>query len=130
MPNKLRRDKKSRPGSRRGVAQIRPGPDSVKRADSVKSLLARATPVLASIADQAARQRRWRAWLDGRIAEPRRAHISGIVEREGTLVVYAESAGWGVRLRYAVAELEPELRREYPQVSRVLVRVLPAGEAP
>lgn len=130
MPNKLRRDKKSRRGSRRGVAQIRPGPDSVKRLDSVKSLLARQTPVLASIAEQSARQRVWRGWLEGRLAEPLRAHLSGIVEREGTLLIYAESAGWGVRLRYAVAELETELRREHPQIARVLVRVLPEGESP
>ena len=128
MPNKLRRDKKNRRGSRRGVAQIRPGTDSVKRVDSVKSLLARSGPVLGRIADQAARQSGWRDWLDGRISEPLRARITGVVERDGALVIFTESAGWGVRLRYAMAELEAELRREHPQVSRVLVRVLPGGE--
>src|SRR5215469_16360671 len=130
MPNKLRRDKKNRRGSRRGVAQIRPGMDSVKRVDSVKSLLARSGPVLGRIADQTARQNVWRDWLAERIGEPLRARITGVVERDGALVIFTESAGWGVRLRYAMAELEAELRREHPQVSRVLVRVLPAGESP
>lgn len=121
MPNKLQRDKKNRRGSRRGVARIRPG------ADSVKSLLARPSPVLAAVADQAARQRAWRAWLDGRLPEPLRARITGMVERDGELVIFAESAGWGVRLRYAVAELEADLRGAHPAISRVVVRVLPSG---
>jgi hypothetical protein len=102
--------------------------DSVKRVDSVKSLLARSGPVLGRIADQAARQNVWRDWLAERIGEPLRARITGVVERDGALVIFTESAGWGVRLRYAMAELEAELRREHPQVSRVLVRVLPGGE--
>lgn len=102
--------------------------DSVKKLDSVKSLLARSGPVLGRIADQAARQSVWRDWLAERLGEPLRARITGVVERDGALVVFTESAGWGVRLRYAVAELEAELRREHPQVSRVLVRVLPSGE--
>jgi len=103
--------------------------DSVKRVDSVKSLLARG-PVLGRIADQSARQNLWRDWLAQRIGEPLRARITGVVERDGSLVIFTESAGWGVRLRYVMAELEAELRREHPQVSRVLVRVLPAGESP
>lgn len=130
MPNKLRRDKKNRRASRRAVAQIRPGRDSVKKADSVKSLLARSGPVLGRIAEQAARQGLWREWLAERLGEPLRARITGVVERDGALVIFTESAGWGVRLRYAVAELEAELRQAHPQVSRVLVRVLPAGESP
>jgi len=132
MPKKLRRDKKNRPGSRHGVARSRPGADSVadsvKRLDSVKSLLGRPSSLLASIAEQSARQRLWRAWLDERIAEPLRARITGVVERDGALVIYAQSAGWGVRLRYVVAELEADLRRAHPEISRVVVRVLPGGE--
>lgn len=130
MPNKLQPDKKNRSGSRRGVARIRPGPDSVKRVDSVKGLLARAgNPALASIADQAARQRAWRGWLDERLPAPLRARITGIVERDRELVIFTESAGWGVRLRYALGELESELRRAHPAVSRIVVRVLPGGGA-
>jgi hypothetical protein len=83
--------------------------------------------VLAALADQAARQRAWRKWLDERLPEPLRARITGMVERDGELVIFAESAGWGVRLRYAVAELEADLRGAHPAISRVVVRVLPSG---
>ncbi|MGH8258114.1 MAG: hypothetical protein ACREUG_00315 [Steroidobacteraceae bacterium] len=96
--------------------------------DSVKSLLARSTPVLTSIADQVARQRSWRAWLDERLPESLRTRITGVVERDGELVIFTQSAGWGVRLRYAVAEIETELRLARPEVSRIIVRVLPAGD--
>ena len=130
MPNKLRRDKNNRRGSGHRVARIRPAADSVKKLDSVKSLLARPGSVLGRIGDQAAKQSVWRDWLAGHIAEPLRARITGVVERDGALVIFTESAGWGVRLRYALAELEAELRREHPQVVRVLVRVLPSGESP
>ncbi|MGH8220690.1 MAG: hypothetical protein ACREUT_19325 [Steroidobacteraceae bacterium] len=86
--------------------------------------------MLGRIADQAARQSVWRGWLAERIAEPLQGRITGVVEREGALVIFTESAGWGVRLRYALAELEAELRRQHPHVSRVIVRVLPGGELP
>jgi hypothetical protein len=85
--------------------------------------------VLASISDQARRQADWRQWLDGRLPPPLAARITGIVERDGALVLYAQSAGWGVRLRYALAELETELRCSHPAISRVAVRVLPRAAA-
>jgi len=130
MPNKRGRNKNDRRGSGRRVARNRPGPDSVKKLDSVKSLLARSGPVLGRIAEQTAKRDVWREWIAGRLAEALRTRITGIVERDGALVIFTESAGWGVRVRYAMAELEPELRREHPQVARVVVRVLPAGESP
>jgi hypothetical protein len=121
MPNTPRRDKKIRSASRRRVARIRPG------ADSVKSLLGRGSPVLASIADQASRQRHWRAWLTERLPTTLRGHLTGIVETGGELVIFTASAGWGVRLRYAIAELEGELRAAHPAVECITVRVLPRG---
>lgn len=83
--------------------------------------------MLASIADQSGRQTAWRRWLDERLQPPLPARITGVVEREGMLVVFAESASWGVRLRYALAELETELRTTHPEITRVAVRVLPSG---
>ncbi|HEY2340539.1 MAG TPA: DciA family protein [Steroidobacteraceae bacterium] len=54
-----------------------------------------------------------------------RARVSGITERAGTLVIFAESAAWSARLRYAVLELEHEIRAADPAVTEVKVRVLP-----
>ncbi len=51
--------------------------------------------------------------------------MSGIVEREGTLVLFAESAAWAPRLRYAVQEIEAPLRQAHPAIMSIKVRVLP-----
>jgi hypothetical protein len=84
---------------------------------------------MASIADQTSRQLGWRRWLDERLPADLTARVTGIVERDGELVIFTESAGWGVRLRYALADLDAELRRSYPAVERVAVRVLPKGSS-
>lgn len=122
MPKPPSSDKPNRATLRRGTRRRR-------GTDSVKSLLARPAPVLASIAEQAARQRRWRDWLAEHLPSLA-ARITGVVEREGELVVFAESAGWGVRLRYAMAELERELRSCNPAIERIVVRILPQGPPP
>lgn len=83
--------------------------------------------MLARVADQASRQRHWREWLLERLPQALRPRITGVVERDGALVIFTESAGWGVRLRYATAELEAELRGSHPEIARILVRVLPGG---
>ncbi|MGB6449167.1 MAG: DciA family protein [Steroidobacteraceae bacterium] len=82
---------------------------------------------MASIADQASRQRIWRQWLAERLPASLVARVTGVVERDGELVIFTESAGWGVRLRYALAELDTELHSAHPAVTRVAVRVLPKG---
>ncbi len=51
--------------------------------------------------------------------------LSGIVEREGALVLFAESAAWSARLRYAVQEIEAPLRAAHPEIAAIKVRVLP-----
>ena len=58
---------------------------------------------------------------------PREAvqHVSGVVERHDTLVIFTESAAWSARVRFAVAEIEGELKRAHPQITAVAVRVLP-----
>jgi len=82
--------------------------------------------MLASIADQASRQQYWRNWFTLRLPAQLQGRLTGIVESGGELVLFAASAGWGVRLRYAIAELESELRAAHPKIERIAVRVLPA----
>jgi hypothetical protein len=77
------------------------------------------------ITDQAVRQNFWRGWLCGHIPAELYARISGIVERDGTLVIFAETAAWSARLRYAILELEHEIRAADPALTAVKVRVLP-----
>jgi hypothetical protein len=82
-------------------------------------------PALTRLTDQAARQHLWSEWLSTHLPSDLHARVSGVNERDGTLVVFAESAAWCARLRYALAELEPVLHAAGPAVSAIEVRVLP-----
>ncbi len=92
---------------------------------SVKDLLAGRLANLTRVTDAAAAPQRWESWLAAHLPTPLPARITAVHEREGTLVVFAESAAWCARLRYALGELEELLRRAHPSVTRIAVRVLP-----
>ncbi len=120
MPKRVRRDK------RRGSRNPLPRPAEIRsRPDSVKEVLGRLSPALTRVTDQAVRQTAWRAWLAAHLPEDLTTHLSGIVEREGTLVLFAESSAWCARLRYAVQEIEAPLRAAHPAIGEIKVRVLP-----
>jgi len=99
------------------------------KAHSVKDLLARGAPGLTRITDQAARQAArqsfWSGWLSAHLPAQIFTRISGVSERDGTLVIFAETAAWSARLRYAVLELEADIRAADPALSAIEVRVLP-----
>ena len=102
--------------------------DSVNSpADSVKHLLARALPSLTRVTDQAVRQHFWNEWMSLHLPPDIRAKISGIVQRDRQLVIFAESAPWSARLRYAVLEREAAIRAADPELTDIAVRVLPRG---
>jgi hypothetical protein len=94
-------------------------------ARSVKELLARTGPQLTRVTDQAARQHSWREWLGKLLPPELHARVSGVHERDGALVVFAESAAWSTRLRFALLELEGTVRAAHPSVETIQVRVLP-----
>jgi hypothetical protein len=99
-------------------------------AHSVKDLLARAVPILSQAADQTARQAFWRPWLQAHLPPGLPARITGITERNGTLVVFADSPAWSARLRYALQELTPRIQAAQPAITEVTVRVLPRPSKP
>ncbi len=92
---------------------------------SVKELLGRKAPLLTRLTGEAAQQRSWSAWLNTHLAPEIAPRVSGVHEREGLLVVFAESAAWSARLRFALLELETALRQEHPAITAIQVRVLP-----
>src|SRR5262249_55014696 len=94
---------------------------------SVKDLLARTTPTLTRLTDQATRQRFWRRWLEAHLPAEIAGKLSGVVERDGALVIFAESSAWSTRLRDAVQEIEPQIRASGPEIAAITVRVLPKG---
>ncbi|MBS0380171.1 MAG: DUF721 domain-containing protein [Proteobacteria bacterium] len=92
---------------------------------SVKDLLARVSPGLRDLGIRAARQEAWGEWLGGHLDPELRAKVRSVTERSGTLTVFAESAAWSARLKFALAELVPRLRAERPSVKDIEVRVMP-----
>jgi len=120
MPNKLRRDKRG--GTRRLATNVS---KTFRRPDSVKDVLGRLTPTLTRVSDQAARQSFWNQWLAQHLPSELLPRLSGVVEREATLVIFAESAAWSARLRYVMQDLEPQIREAQPTIQQVSVRVMP-----
>jgi hypothetical protein len=122
MPNKLHRNK--RDGSRiRSIA----GSRLSNQTDSVKKILSKLTPTLQRVTAQVSRADFWRDWLDTHLPEEIREKMTGVVERDGVLVLFAESAAWSARLRYCALEMESQIRAADPGITAINVRVLPRG---
>jgi hypothetical protein len=122
MPNMTRRNKR---GESRNP-NVR-GSRLSNQTDSVKDLLAKFSPTLTRVTAQVDRQTFWRSWLGAHLTAEIAGKLTGVVEREGTLVIFAESAAWSTRLRYAVLEMEQQIRAAGPGITEVSVRVLPRG---
>lgn len=133
MPNKHRQHKRSVPKAASPslrtrshlASQPRSAASGPRGAHSVKDLLARAVPVLSQAADQTARQAFWRPWLEAHLPPGLPPKITGITERNGNLVVFADSPSWSARLRYALQELQGQIQEIHPDIKEVTVRVLP-----
>ena len=120
MPNKPGRNK-------RGGSRNRPTNASKPRysPDSVKDVLARLTPTLTRVSEQTSRQHYWKQWLAEHLPAELTPRLSGVVERDDTLVIFAESAAWSARLRYVMQELETQIKVAQPAIQHVSVRVMP-----
>jgi len=55
----------------------------------------------------------------------RRARLRRRRARGHALVISAASAAWCARLRYALQELDPQIRAAAPQLTAIAVRVQP-----
>ncbi len=95
------------------------------RVHSVKDLLRSSGFALNRVSDQAQRQQFWDQWLRDHLEYALHRRISGISEQDGKLTVFAESAAWSARLRFALAELETQIQSAAGTVRSVSVRVLP-----
>ena len=96
-----------------------------RRIHSVKELLGRRLPGLTRVTDQLARHGFWGDWLQAHVAAELGRRISGVTERDGMLVIFAENAAWSARLRYQIGELEHDIRAANPAITHIEVRVLP-----
>jgi hypothetical protein len=120
MPNKLHRNKRG--GNRNSATSVS---KPFRSPDSVKAVLGRLTPTLTRVSDQAARQAFWKQWLAQHLPSELTSRLSGVVERDNTLVIFAESAAWSARLRYVMQELEAGIKQARPTIQQVSVRVRP-----
>ena len=80
---------------------------------------------LARVSEQADKQQEWRKWLESTLPRAAVEHLSGVVERGATLVIFTESAAWSARVRFAVAEIEGLIKKESQGIENVVVRVMP-----
>jgi hypothetical protein len=101
-----------------------------RRAHSVKELLRAGPPALTAVTAGAARAAFWKDWLCRHLPTELSGQISGLVEREGSLVIFAASAAWCMRLRYRAEELADEMRAAAPGLRTIHVRVRPRVAAP
>jgi len=112
--------------NKRGNSPLRTAATTrARRPHSVKDLLAGRLPSLTRVTDQAVRQDFWRGWLQAHLPAPLSARVSGVALRDGRLVIFAESAAWSARLRFALLELEPDIRTAAPELGPIRVRVRP-----
>ena len=95
--------------------------------DSVKEILSKLTPGLKRVSEQTQRRDFWRDWIDEHLPAEITGKITGIVERDGVLVLFAESAVWSARLRFVVEEMKSQILAAKTGLSEVNVRVLPRG---
>lgn len=120
MPNKRRRDKRN--GSINLATRVS---KPFRRPDSVKEVLSRTSPMLKRVSDQAARQNFWSQWLAQHLPPELTSRLTGVVERDETLVIFTESAAWSARLRFVLQDLDTSLKQARPTIQHVSVRVMP-----
>jgi predicted nucleic acid-binding Zn ribbon protein len=120
MPKKVKRNNPAR--SRLGGSSV-----AISRStESVKSLLSRAShSALGRLTEPRQSQNDWRGWFGSRLPAGLGERVRAVVERDGNLVIFGESAAWSARLRFAVADLEPQIRAENSSILTVVVKVMP-----
>ncbi len=94
---------------------------------SVKDLLRRGLPDLKRVTVEAQAAERLLAALTAELPAGLAAQVRGVSEREGVLVVFATSAAWAARLRFALTELRGSWCAAHPEVRALEVRVRPGG---
>jgi hypothetical protein len=107
------------------------GPGTRTRSGKVRAIseLLSRQPTARAVQGALAAQQQWVVWLRSVLPENLREQVVGAVPRRGTLVVYAASAAWSARLRYALADGLRECQARDPRIRALSVRVMPPGAA-
>ncbi len=97
-----------------------------RRTVAIGELLSR-QPAARAVRAALDRQEQWLAQLRDILPPELGAQLAGAVERRGTLIIYASSAAWCTRLKYALAGALPRCQELAPQLRALQVRVRPPG---
>jgi len=93
--------------------------------DSVKAVLGRSTPTLTRVSEQATRQTFWKQCSRQHLPSELTPRLSGVVERDDTMVIFTESAAWSARLRYVMQGTAAPDQTGTAHNQQVSVRVMP-----
>jgi hypothetical protein len=130
MHKKPRHDKKS--GARNADGSV----TRSNKALQINDLLSK-RPALARLTAAIPAQQAWLEWLRAELPADLAGHVVNVVPRgAGTagdateLVIFADSAAWGTRLRYALAALEARIRARDVAIGSWRVRIAPGPRQP
>ncbi|HXN11179.1 MAG TPA: hypothetical protein VN859_08035 [Steroidobacteraceae bacterium] len=128
--------KKPRPDKKSGARNADAGVTRSNKTLQINDLLSK-RPSLARLTGAIPAQQAWVEWFRTELPADLAAHVVNVVPRGAAtsgrateLVIFADSAAWGTRLRYALAALDARIRARDAQVGRWLVRIAPAGRQP
>ena len=93
-----------------------------KKPSSINELLAN-RPILQRLAAAIPAQQSWTGWLREQLSPELAPHIINVVPKNGQLVVFADSAAWSARLRYALADIAAQISERDAAICRTQVRV-------
>ena len=93
-----------------------------KSPSKIKDLLSTG-PQLRELAARLPQQQSWVHWLRELVPAELASHIVNAVPKGTELVVFADSAAWCTRLRYALVAIEAQIAARDAAVQRTRVRV-------
>jgi len=111
MPKRPSRDKQL----------VRPGPAP----KTVRDLISARLPALAQRALSTPETSEWHVTVVNALGPELANKVNGITLNSGKITVNAESSAWASRMRFALADLEPALRKATPDFRELVVRVRP-----
>jgi len=93
---------------------------------TVGDLISARLPTLAKGASESAEASAWQVAVMKALGPELANKVNRCFLDSGRLTVIAESSAWAARMRFALAELEPQLKELVPGYREVAVRVRPA----
>jgi hypothetical protein len=124
MPKKPPQDKKRSPDLPRGKAYVRRRLGAGSTPKSLGDIMT-GKGWLQNLKVARNAQQDWLSWLRERLPPELRDAAINVIPKERELVVMASSAAWSSRLRYALAEVEAQIKARDAKINKVSVRIAP-----